>query len=679
MSLNEMKSLISEIQQLKAADRDLLRRKISEALDNDNDHPQPPVVTPTNWSPQEGAELGPYRLETLITTRGTAWVFRARRCDETKHQVAVKLLHGAAVTRMERRRLEAERAHLAALQNPFVVSLIDGGNTPQGLPWLAMEWVEGVPITVYADQQRLSISERLSLFSQACEAVAHCQQQMILHQDIKPSHLLVTARAELKLIDFGIAATLNETLGEEAERRRLTPAYAPPEAIKNTPLTTAADSYSLGLVLYELLCGFLPWDDSFEESGSSIARQLVERGNQALHRPSREIERVLTSVERHRLAALRATHPDQWPRRLRGDLDAILLRALSPDPSRRYRNAAEIQRDLWHTLHNLPVNARRRSWIYRWQKWKQRHQQLLGAAAVLAVFLSGSVAAVVSSRMNAGYEKDFAELRRARTEKTAAFLIDVFGINSLRHPLGNNTATRRLLMDARRQVEFRFQHDPLQQCRLLAALARIHQNLNDGDTARSYGLQALEIAETLQHPPARFQAEFLLAEIYDSQKDWTAQELHLPRLLTPKTVGESPRKPLDSARLYLFYGRYLYEGRGESEAAQDAARHALGELPRVNRNHRELATYIAAVDLSATIDEHEGRLEAAAQIRGEMNQHMWRYAPQNPLWIDELLASEQSLLLQLGRRSEANRVRQDRDMLRRSVINSNAETRPSYR
>ena len=484
--VQELNELARELAELDAEQRRLLLQRIH----GENEEPTMPTVAQAidpSWRPRAGATLGNYTLVCDISHGAMAKVFLARRRDDIRLHVAIKLLSGGSVTRAEHKRLQSEQTILASLSHKNIIQLLDGGVTPEGFPWLAMEWVEGLPLCEFADRHQLGIDQRLKLFMQACEAVTHCHQKLVLHRDLKPSHFLVNQQGEVKLIDFGIAIRLpDEIPSDGGQNRFLTPAYAPPELLENEALTTASDVYSLGVVLQLLLCGTLPFRTRAQEKpGTSVMQQLVDRSRQKPKRPSLTLCEKLDEGELQRLASYRATHPTQWRRQVRGDLDAIILRCLAPNPIDRYGSAGDLKNDLWCSLNDVPVSARHLSWAYRWSKWKRRHRRLVMAGLILMIFLSGSISTILHTRLNAARERDLAQHRRDRTRRTAAFLIDLFGSAVPAKQLGDNETTRQLLREAHEQLDIRFGDDPEQKFELLWALARINLQLNEWETMRA--------------------------------------------------------------------------------------------------------------------------------------------------------------------------------------------------
>ncbi len=313
--------------------------------------------------------IGPYRLVRPLGHGGMGSVYLARREDEYQQEVAIKLVRQGFLSEEVRRRFENERQVLARLEHPNIARLYDGGTTVEGLPYLVMERVEGLPIDRFCDQQQLVIRQRLELFRQVCAAVATAHRCLLVHCDLKPSNILVTVDGTPKLLDFGIAKMLRSDGLDETTLTRglrpMTPGYASPEQILGESITTASDVYSLGVILYKLLCGSLPFvasGDCYVDFGSAVVDQEAEKpSRRVLVRPATGSDDVdFLAVSRRR-----RTTPTELSRKIRGDLDAIVLRALRPMPEQRYVSVNELSSDVGRHLAALPVRARRGTWRYR--------------------------------------------------------------------------------------------------------------------------------------------------------------------------------------------------------------------------------------------------------------------------------------------------------------------------
>ena len=347
-----------------------------------------------------GQRIGAYRIVEPIGEGGMGMVYRAERADGAFDQdVAVKLLRVGIASQEAAARFEHERRLLARLEHPHVVRLLDGGVVTDGAlagrPFLVMELVRGVPLTDYADRLRLGVEARLRLFLDVCDAVAHAHRRLVVHRDLKPSNVLVAdaddGTAQVKLLDFGIAKAL--AAEDDAALTRtgtplLTPAYAAPEQISGDLITTATDVYALGVVLYELLAGRRPYEvgtGSIAEVARAVLTADPDRPSTAAGTPSRrspEADALATGV-----AGRRGTDLTALRRELRGDLDAICLKALRKEPDRRYASAAELAADLRRHLRGEPVDAHRGTAGYRIGKFVRRHRAASAAALVATLGL----------------------------------------------------------------------------------------------------------------------------------------------------------------------------------------------------------------------------------------------------------------------------------------------------
>ena len=349
---------------------------------------------PAAWG--EGSRIGVYRLDRLLGTGGTAEVWLAERADEAfERRVAIKLLFNHP-TRAQREafieRFRRERDILASLHHRHIAALEDAGVLPDGQPWLALEYVQGEPITQWCDRHRLDIEARIRIFIQVLLAVEYSHANLVVHRDLKPANIFVAHDGEVRLLDFGIAK-LQEAAGDaladtaltRSVGRPLTLRYASPEQVLGLPLSTACDIYSLGVVLHELLCGTHP----HESSTASVAALLHDIEHVDPRLPSSG--KTLADA-----APARRTTPAALRKLLAADLDAVLLKALMKSPRARYESVSAFRADLERWLADEPVQARAPSAAYRTAKFLVRHRTLVTTAGVLAsALLAASVVAIV--------------------------------------------------------------------------------------------------------------------------------------------------------------------------------------------------------------------------------------------------------------------------------------------
>lgn len=379
-----------------------------------------------------GQRIGPYELAREIGRGGMGKVYLAVRADDHyRQQVAVKLIKRGMDTAAILRRFVMERQILANLEHPHIARLLDGGTTADGLPYFVMEHIAGRPITRYCDEQRSTTAERLELFRQVCAAVQYAHQHLVVHRDIKPSNILVTTEGVPKLLDFGIAVLLSPNRASETGEATLsmtqamTPEYASPEQLRGQQITTASDIYSLGIVLYELLSGHRPYHLSSHQP-QDIAQVISEKDPR---KPSAAITvtEEVRSTEGHEIVVItpeavgraREGTIEKLRRRLTGDLDNIVLKALRKEPERRYASVQEFSEDIRRHLAGLPVSAGPDTLSYRARKFTRRHKAGVLAAAVVVITLFTATAVTTWQASIARQERDKAERRFNQVRKLA--------------------------------------------------------------------------------------------------------------------------------------------------------------------------------------------------------------------------------------------------------------------
>jgi non-specific serine/threonine protein kinase/serine/threonine-protein kinase len=381
-----------------------------------------------------GQHIGTYEIIRELGRGGMGAVYLASRADEAfDKQVALKLIKRGMDSDAIIKRFVMERQILANLDHPNIARMIDGGTTEDGLPYFVLEYIEGTTITRYCDEHKLNTLERLKLFLQVCAAVQFAHQNLIVHRDLKPSNIIVTKDGTPKLLDFGIAKLLSvdsalvetETIG-----RLFTPEYASPEQLRGLPITTTSDVYALGVVLYELLSGHRPFSlasRSVEEIARMITTSEPLKPSVVItrHEATPHTDDGHHSLTPEGISRTREGNVDKLRRRLVGDLDNILLKALRKEPERRYASVQDLSADLQRHLTGLPVLAREDTFAYRAGKFIQRNKASVAAAAVVAITLISATVvttwqATVAKRERAKAERHFKEVRNL----TNSFLFD---------------------------------------------------------------------------------------------------------------------------------------------------------------------------------------------------------------------------------------------------------------
>jgi len=449
-----------------------------------------PATTTLAVEPLLDRRIGPYRVVRELGRGGMGVVYLAERDDgEFRREVAIKLLRNSPDAEELHRRFIAERQILASLSHPHIAQLLDGGTTDGQLPYLVMEYVNGLPITTYCDRHGLDIESRLRLFVDVCRAVNSAHQNLIIHRDIKPGNILVTASGLVKLLDFGIAKLLNSAMGGMAlphtrtAFRVMTPDYASPEQVRGEPLTTGSDVYALGVVLYELLAGRRPYQirtGAVRELHELVCEREPERPSTWAKRlPAPDEPEAPSPAE---IASGRGTSPDRLQRVLAGDLDAIVMMALRKEPRRRYGSAELLAEDIERYLRGLPVIARHPSRAYYFGKFLRRHRTGTSLGAIAALSLIASTAVAVRQTATARRERDraTAALSQARqalrqSDETTDFLAGLFDVNVPAPGAATPGTTTELIARGMGQIQ-QLGNRPLVQARMFEGMGRIYQN-----------------------------------------------------------------------------------------------------------------------------------------------------------------------------------------------------------
>lgn len=454
-----------------------------------------------------GKRIGAYRLVDLIGSGGMGDVYKAVRDDaEYRAEVAIKLVrtdvHGSLVAE----RFKTERQILASLEHRNIARLFDGGTTDDGLPYVVMELVTGRPIDRYCDEHRLSIRDRIALFLQVCAAVSYAHQRLIVHRDLKPTNILVTADGSVKLLDFGIAKILDRSpIGAdndltEASVRLMTPAFSSPEQFRGDPITTATDIYTLGLILYELLSGYRAFQ-AMGRSQTSIAAAILETDPE---KPSARVRTVDADTEA--VSGLRSETPQKLRRRLSGDLDAIVMKAIRKEPNERYESAELFAEDLRRHLRSEPVAAHKGSARYFFRKFVGRHKVAVTAGVAVSLSLVVGLATTMRESQIAHANERRAQERAQDVRRLANTLLSDVN-DSMRNMPGSIEARKQIVEHAQRYLEGLAKEstsDPM----LLSELSTMYRkladiqggsgvsNLGDNETSLLNYRKAVEFAES---------------------------------------------------------------------------------------------------------------------------------------------------------------------------------------
>src|SRR6202142_4504859 len=444
-------------------------------------------------------EFGPYRIKQALGEGGMGVVYLAQR-EDLGNEVAIKILRDAWVSPARRERFNAEQRTLAQLNHPSIARLYDADTSPDGTPFFVMEYVEGVPLTDYCRKKRCTIPERLRLFRAVCEAVLYAHQHAVIHRDLKPSNILVKEDGSIRLLDFGIAKHL-ENLGELVDQtitglRLMTPAYAAPEQIRGEQVGIQRDVYSLGVVLYELLAGRLPFDLS-KCTPSQAEKVLTE---QEAEKPSAAGERAAASAETNGRAVTASR--TAW-----ADLDVLCLTAMHKDPQRRYQSVEALIRDVDHYLKGEPLEARADTWHYTLGKFVRRHWQLVSAAAVVFTLLVGLV---IFYTVRLTRARNAALMQAAQTQTIQRFMLNLFqGGDPSAGPADDLRVVT--LLDRGVQEARSLDSEPAVQAELYETLGGIYQKLGKYDQADPLLQSALRTRQSVFGADSTETAKSLLA------------------------------------------------------------------------------------------------------------------------------------------------------------------------
>ncbi len=457
-------------------------------------------------SEQVEGNIGPYRLLRKLGEGGMSRVYLAVREDGFQRLVALKVIRRGLKSDDLLHRFRTERQILAGLDHPNIAKLLDGGSTEDGLPYFVMEYIDGIPVDEYCDRNRLTVFQRLQLFLDICAAIQYAHQNLVVHRDIKTSNILVTADGSAKLLDFGIAKLLKpEQFPVPVELtatmlRPMTPFYASPEQVQGRAITTASDVYSLGVLLYKLLTGHLPYQvDS--RTAKEVERAVVEVPPE---RPSTAVNRVETvpshgngdgetTITPEAVSRARSVQPHQLKRILTGDLDTILLAALRKEPQRRYGTVEQFAEDVRRSIDGLPVRAHKDSLRYRARKFVQRNRVPIGVATTIGALLFGFAVTMAVQASRIALERDAAQHERDRAEQVVTFLQEIFRVSDPNVQGGETITAREILDSGAQRVTRELQDQPEVQATLMQAIGNVYRNLGLYELAEPLLREALKV------------------------------------------------------------------------------------------------------------------------------------------------------------------------------------------
>lgn len=458
--------------------------------DATRDTPASPVLNApqTDRSAPEPKSIGHYRLVQKLGEGGMGQVWLAEQTAPVRRQVALKLIKAGMCDDAMLHRFQSERQSLAIMDHPSIAKVFDAGATPDGQPYFVMEYVPGWPITGYCDQQKLNIRERLGLLMQACEGVQHAHQKAIIHRDLKPANVLVVevdGKLMPRIIDFGLAKAATPHAFGEITLTQVgapvgTPAYMSPEQAdpEVRDVDTRTDVYSLGVLLYELLTGTLPFDPK-QWQGKPLNYVLRRLREEDPPRPSTQFNKR-TNTDREATTAvadMRGTDPKRLLKLLRGDLDWITMKALEKDRARRYGTPSELASDIGRYLENQPVMARPASVGYRLEKYARRHRIGVSAAAGLVLLLTGFIVTQAVELRRITQERDRTTRERDRANRITDFTTGMFKVSDPGEARGSSITAREILDKASKDINASLTNDPELQAQMMYVMGKVYKNL----------------------------------------------------------------------------------------------------------------------------------------------------------------------------------------------------------
>jgi non-specific serine/threonine protein kinase/serine/threonine-protein kinase len=552
-------------------------------------------------------DIGPYHLIQLLGEGGMGEVWLAEQKQPVRRRVAVKLIKAGMDTREVVARFESERQALALMDHPAIAKVFDAGSTPEGRPYFVMEYVAGQPITSYCDRNKLTMRHRMELFIQVCEGVQHAHQKAIIHRDLKPSNILVTevnGKPMPRIIDFGVAKATSQGLSAGTMYTQIgavigTLGYMSPEQADSAgqDIDTRSDVYSLGVVLYELLVGALPLDFG-KMAYDEVLRHLREDD---APRPSTKVRTGQSAID----AKNRSVDPPTLSRQLRGDPDAIALKALEKDRKRRYTSPSELAADIGRYLRNEPVSAHAPSTAYRGRKYIRRHRVGVVIAGLAVVLLIGFAVAQAVELRRIRRERD-------RADRITTFMTDMFKVSDPSHSRGNDIKVREVLDNASTQIDSGLQNEPEVQARLMHTMGDVYGAIGLYPEEKHLLDRALSTDVRVLGPTNRetLRAMLSMARYYGIQGKFADEQKLLNQIFAVQQKAFGSRDP--DTLLTIYNQGWTFDGMGNYPAAERLYRIAFEGQRRALGEDSE-ATLTTMDDLAATLDE-EGKYTEAESL-----------------------------------------------------------------
>jgi serine/threonine protein kinase/Tfp pilus assembly protein PilF len=541
-----------------------------------------------------------YRLLQKIGEGGMGIVYLAEQEKPIRRKVAVKIIKHGMDTKEVLARFESERQALAIMDHPNIAKVFDAGFTENNRPYFAMEYVKGVPISEHCETYKLSISERLKLIIQVCEGVQHAHQKAIIHRDLKPSNVLITIQDNLaipKIIDFGVAKATAQRLTEQTVYTEIgqiigTPEYMSPEQAEMTgqDIDTRTDVYSLGVILYKLLAGTLPFDAAnLRIVGDYAMRNIIRE--KVPPKPSTRVSTLLkqSTGSQDGSAQIEPTLVSQ----LKGDLDWITMKAIEKDRTRRYGSANDLADDIKRYINNEPIEARPPSFYYLLNKFVRRHRGAVAAMLIIIVLIIAALITLSIQNNRIAEERDRANKEAEKSNQVSEFLVNIFQMSDPSEALGNTITARELLDKGATDIDDKLKDQPEIQAELMNTMGKVYQNLGLYENAGVliekslkmrrdlFGNDNLDVAATLEN----------MAILEWNQGNYEAAESHFKESLEirKRVLGE---ENLEVATSLNNLG-VLYATQGDLKKSEPFIRESLALRRKLlDSDHPDLAESI---------------------------------------------------------------------------------------
>jgi eukaryotic-like serine/threonine-protein kinase len=617
-------------------------------------------------SASEPKSIGNYRLVKKLGEGGMGQVWLAEQSSPLKRQVALKLVKVGLFDDTTLQRFQSERQSLAIMDHPSIAKVFDAGTTPDGQPYFVMEYVQGPPITTYCDLHQLKIRDRLELFIKVCDGVQHAHQKAIIHRDLKPANILVAeidGKPTPRIIDFGLAKAITPHNAGDILFTQIggfvgTPAYMSPEQADPgaQDIDTRADVYSLGVLLYELLTGSLPFDPKEwqKQPLSEVLRQLREQDPPL---PSTKVETQKESSTT--TAEMRGTVPKQLRSLLRGDLDWITMKAIEKDRARRYDTPSELAADIRRYLGNEPVAARPASTSYRLQKYVRRHRVAVGAAIGLVLLLASFSVLQAAQLHRITRERD-------RATRITDFMTNMFKVSDPSEMRGNTITVREILDKASGDIDTGLTKDPELQAQMMYVMGSVYDSLGLYSHAQLLEQQAMEIRQRVLGPkhPDTLKSMSNLANVLDDEGHYAeAEKLYRKALAEQKRVlgPENPDTLKSASNLAA-----VLDDEGDYAEAEKLHRETLDVRRRVLGP--ENPDTLKSVNNLANVLDDEGKYTEAEKLDRETLDIRRRiFGPEHPNTLNSL-SNLAVILVHEGRYAEAEKLYRETLDIRRRVL-----------